>query len=406
MGLFVEALDREVDELMTAGRAPALHRRSRAARRAAAGAHRAGRSAHRAQRAPAAAGRGQLRRPLGHPERGAPRRRALRARRARRPARSTRPSSPLALQLAGLPDPDLFIRTGGERRISNFLLWNLAYTRAVVHRRAVAGLRRAEFRAALEHFAGRERRFGLTGEQVARPPRACAREGPHPERVVMIAVVIGVLLWAPAWLTRRRGRGRVLACAWEWSAFLRGGLRAPSASRSCVVVAVLLAGAWFATGDPDGLRVLLGVAAAWWLVALRAAVARASRSSRACWPGSPACWCSYRHWRRADAPAGRARAWRRMDALRAGARVGRRHRRVLRGQGVRPPPARAARSLRARRGKASRAACCSPALCAVGWRAAWLRAARRAAGRRESRGGGVQRRRRPDGKPASSASPA
>ena len=41
---------------------------------------------------------------------------------------STKQRSAVHLALAGLPDPDLFIRTGGEQRISNFLLWNLAYT--------------------------------------------------------------------------------------------------------------------------------------------------------------------------------------------------------------------------------------------------------------------------------------
>ena len=46
------------------------------------------------------------------------------------------------LAMSYAPEPDLFIRTGGEQRISNFLLWQLAYTRALLHRAAVAGLRR------------------------------------------------------------------------------------------------------------------------------------------------------------------------------------------------------------------------------------------------------------------------
>lgn len=70
------------------------------------------------------------------------------------------------LSTRGLPDPDLFIRTGGDQRISNFLLWQLAYTE--LYFTAVPwpdfGLR--EFEAALESYAGRQRRFGLTGEQI------------------------------------------------------------------------------------------------------------------------------------------------------------------------------------------------------------------------------------------------
>jgi undecaprenyl diphosphate synthase len=73
-----------------------------------------------------------------------------------------------ALQLAGLPDPDLFIRTGGERRISNFLLWNLAYTELYFCDCLWPDFNVPELEAALEYFAARERRFGLTAEQRAR----------------------------------------------------------------------------------------------------------------------------------------------------------------------------------------------------------------------------------------------
>lgn len=71
-----------------------------------------------------------------------------------------------ALELAGLPDPDLFIRTGGERRISNFLLWNLAYTELYFTDTLWPDFDRLALQAALEHFAARERRFGLTAAQV------------------------------------------------------------------------------------------------------------------------------------------------------------------------------------------------------------------------------------------------
>jgi undecaprenyl diphosphate synthase len=71
-----------------------------------------------------------------------------------------------ALQLSGVPDPDLFIRTGGERRISNFLLWNLAYTELYFTDLLWPEFGSREFEAALAFFAGRERRYGLTADQA------------------------------------------------------------------------------------------------------------------------------------------------------------------------------------------------------------------------------------------------
>lgn len=70
------------------------------------------------------------------------------------------------LSFADQPDPDLFIRTGGERRISNFLLWQLAYTELYFCDTLWPDFDEAEFTRALDWFAGRERRFGKTGEQV------------------------------------------------------------------------------------------------------------------------------------------------------------------------------------------------------------------------------------------------
>ena len=72
--------------------------------------------------------------------------------------------------LAGLPDPDLFIRTGGDLRISNFLLWQLAYTELWFTETLWPDLDRSVLDAALADFADRERRFGLTSAQVARSP--------------------------------------------------------------------------------------------------------------------------------------------------------------------------------------------------------------------------------------------
>ena len=70
------------------------------------------------------------------------------------------------LQLADLPDPDLFIRTGGDHRISNFLLWNIAYAELFFTDTLWPDFGVAELAEAIEDFAQRERRFGLTGKQV------------------------------------------------------------------------------------------------------------------------------------------------------------------------------------------------------------------------------------------------
>jgi undecaprenyl diphosphate synthase len=69
------------------------------------------------------------------------------------------------LALAGLPDPDLLIRTGGEQRISNFLLWNLAYTELYFCDALWPDFDERELDAAIEHFGRRQRRFGLVPEQ-------------------------------------------------------------------------------------------------------------------------------------------------------------------------------------------------------------------------------------------------
>ena len=69
--------------------------------------------------------------------------------------------------LSDLPPPDLFIRTGGDFRISNFLLWQLAYTELWFTETLWPELDAATLRRALDDYASRERRFGLTGAQVA-----------------------------------------------------------------------------------------------------------------------------------------------------------------------------------------------------------------------------------------------
>jgi undecaprenyl diphosphate synthase len=71
------------------------------------------------------------------------------------------------LALAGIPDPDLLIRTGGEQRISNFLLWNLAYTELYFSEALWPEFSPAHLQTAFEYYAQRERRFGKTSAQVA-----------------------------------------------------------------------------------------------------------------------------------------------------------------------------------------------------------------------------------------------
>jgi undecaprenyl diphosphate synthase len=76
------------------------------------------------------------------------------------------------LALAGIPDPDLLIRTGNEQRISNFLLWNLAYTELYFSDVLWPEFSTAQLDAAFEFYALRERRFGKTSGQVAAPADA------------------------------------------------------------------------------------------------------------------------------------------------------------------------------------------------------------------------------------------
>ena len=78
----------------------------------------------------------------------------------------TEASLSAALSIAQVPDPDLVIRTGGEQRISNFLLWQSAYSEFFFSDRLWPEFDESEFDRALASYAGRERRFGLISEQV------------------------------------------------------------------------------------------------------------------------------------------------------------------------------------------------------------------------------------------------
>jgi undecaprenyl diphosphate synthase len=70
------------------------------------------------------------------------------------------------LNTAGIPDPELLIRTSGECRISNFLLWQLSYTELYFTPVHWPDFRREEFLKALTSYQQRERRFGMTSEQL------------------------------------------------------------------------------------------------------------------------------------------------------------------------------------------------------------------------------------------------
>lgn len=72
------------------------------------------------------------------------------------------------LSTAPMPDPDLLIRTGGDFRISNFMLWQIAYSEIYVTPTLWPDFTPEEFRDAIDNFARRERRFGMTSEQVSK----------------------------------------------------------------------------------------------------------------------------------------------------------------------------------------------------------------------------------------------
>ena len=86
------------------------------------------------------------------------------------------------LALGGLPDPDLLIRTGGDQRISNFLLWNLAYTELYFCDTLWPDFGERELDAAIEHFGRRQRRY--------RPDA-----GPGGEPLMLRQRVITALCW-------------------------------------------------------------------------------------------------------------------------------------------------------------------------------------------------------------------
>ena len=165
MNLFVEALRREVDELhqnnVKLRFIGALEQLSDGLRKkiAAAEARTAGNSGLSLQVAVAYGGRWDI-------TRAAQQLAEKVASGEMRPDEVTEDALASRLQLAGIPDPDLLIRTGGEQRISNFLLWNLAYAELWFTDVLWPDFGKAEFDRALADFAGKQRRYGHTGDQV------------------------------------------------------------------------------------------------------------------------------------------------------------------------------------------------------------------------------------------------
>ena len=70
------------------------------------------------------------------------------------------------LTTAGMPDPDLLIRTGGDHRVSNYLLWQIAYSEIYVTDTYWPDFSKEDFYAAIANYQNRERRFGLTSDQI------------------------------------------------------------------------------------------------------------------------------------------------------------------------------------------------------------------------------------------------
>ena len=79
---------------------------------------------------------------------------------------------PRHLAMSYAPEPDLFVRTGGEQRISNFLLWQLAYSEFYFTETLWPDFDAAALDQAIASYRSRERRFGRTSDQVADSKRA------------------------------------------------------------------------------------------------------------------------------------------------------------------------------------------------------------------------------------------
>ena len=128
------------------------------------------------------------------------------------------------LYTAGLPDPDLLIRTSGEMRVSNFLLWQIAYAEIYVTETLWPDFRRAELYAALADYQKRERRYGGLADGTSRSPGLAAgmtspskqiltanaqleaTASSHFDGGVLIPAVVALVWWGPTALVAAFGR--------------------------------------------------------------------------------------------------------------------------------------------------------------------------------------------------------
>ena len=155
MEIFGETIERELPDLAEQGvRVRFIGRRDRAPEELRRRMDGDG-GPHRAEHAPQPVGRVRLRR-----SRGARRGGAADRRERRRPAEIDENVFAANLYAPELPDPDLLIRTSGELRISNFLLWQLAYAELVFVDQLWPDFDARDLRAALAEYASRRRRFG------------------------------------------------------------------------------------------------------------------------------------------------------------------------------------------------------------------------------------------------------
>lgn len=193
------------------------------------------------------------------------------------------------LSMAWAPEPDLFIRTGGEQRISNFLVWQLAYAEFYFTEQFWPDFGADELDAAFEWYRTRERRFGRTSAPAAAP--SADPQGDVfmlGQRIITAAVLLAVLaltlaLANPWWFVALLALGAACA-AWEW---LRLTVRQPLSGALCVGLAAALLAAMLAMaqawiqGGVSGLRLevwvgywLTPAVVAVWLLGAGTAVAR------------------------------------------------------------------------------------------------------------------------------------
>ena len=121
------------------------------------------------------------------------------------------------LYTAGMPDPDLLIRTSGEMRVSNFLLWQIAYAELYVTETLWPDFTRAELLEAILDYQRRDRRFGGLGTGGALQRRAMKRIGTGAMK--RVATRAGLIPSGGLWPGARTGFSRRSRRRWAWRRF-------------------------------------------------------------------------------------------------------------------------------------------------------------------------------------------